>query len=103
MFIDDWIEYTIDLDLEYFLEACNLAFETQDIKYTGNNNLNKFAKVITDKSYLEDNTNKLLIIILQQHKQHQVQVLLFLYYYYPCRMSGSCGGQKVSLLALVWF
>lgn len=60
MITDDWIEYTIDLDLDYFLQACRIAFETQDIKYTGNNNLNKFAKVITDKSYLEDYTNKLL-------------------------------------------
>lgn len=60
MLTDNWIEYTIDLDLSYFLDASYQAFETQDIKYTGNNDLNTFTKVIKEKSYLNEYTNKLL-------------------------------------------
>ena len=57
---DNWNEYDIDLDLDYWLDASSIAFAEGKIKYTGENSLNIFSRVIHEKQYLQHYTNELL-------------------------------------------
>jgi hypothetical protein len=58
--IDDWNEYNIDLDFSYWLDASSIALSKGKIKYTGDNGLNIFSRVVHEKQYLKEYTNELL-------------------------------------------